>query len=107
MPPMTTFQSLAGYEVRVVHGNLPTGGRLSLSFGNVLDTDAKLIAEHYAACLGTFAVFDLPASVWAGSPTFASLTPGSLKWRYADAPRVDFVSPGIASVSLTLLAVPA
>ena len=104
--PMTAFQSLSGYEVRVLHGSSPVGGRLSLGFGNLLEVDLKAVTDHFATCRGTYDLFDLPVEVWAGLASYAHITPAGFKWRYQGAPQVTYVSPGIGGVSLTLLAVP-
>jgi hypothetical protein len=104
---MTAFQSLSGYEVRVLHGSSPIGGSLSLAFDNLLEGDLKAVTDHFAACRGSYDLFDLPVTAWAGLASYAHITPAGFKWRYQAAPQVTYVAPGVGNVSLTLLAVPA
>lgn len=104
--PMTAFTSLAGAEVRVLHGSTPIGTQLQLTFSNLLEATANQITDHYLLARGTFELFDLPAAVYAGMSSYSNIKPAGSLWRYASAPSVDFVAPGVQNVTVSLLAVP-
>lgn len=104
--PMTSFRSMAGYEVRVRHGSLAVGQQLSLAFDNLLEADAKAVTDHYALAYGELETFELPAAVFGGMASYGHIKPSQNQWRYGGPPQVSFVAPGIASVSVTLQAVP-
>lgn len=104
--PMTAFTSLAGAEVRVLHGSTPIGTQLQLTFSNLLEATANQITDHYLLARGTFELFDLPAAVYGGMSTYSNIKPAGSLWRYASAPSVDFVAPGVQNVSVSLVAVP-
>ena len=104
--PMTAFTSLAGAEVRVLHGSTPIGITLQLTFSNLLEASADLITAHYLLARGTFELFDLPAAVYGGIANYSSIKPTGSLWRYSGPPSVDYVSPGVQNVSVELRAVP-
>lgn len=104
--PMTAFTSLAGAEVRVLHGSTPINVGLQLNFSNLQETTANLITAHYLLARGTFELFDLPAAVYGGMAGYSNIKPSGSLWRYAGAPSVDYVSPGVQNVSVDLVAVP-
>lgn len=105
-PPMSALASMAGYEVRVRHGNTAVGQQLALSFSNLLDVEGRQITDHYALAQGSFEVFDLPPEVFAGMASYGHVKPADSKWRYASPPNVEYQAPGIQSVSVNLVAVP-
>jgi hypothetical protein len=102
---MQSFVGMAGNEVRVVTGNRMVGQGLSLTFTNLLEADANLIAAHYDAQLGGFMAFEVPAEVNAGWTNSVVSKPAGNRWRYAGAPQMAFVAPGIMTVSVDLIAV--
>jgi len=102
----TAFTSTSGYEVRVLQGSASVGQQLSLVFSNLLEAKGKEITDHYEAMRGTFGLFDLPAVVFGGMSSSGHIKPASNMWRYAGAPGVTYVAPGIVSVSVELVAVP-
>ena len=104
--PMQAFVGMAGNEMRVVTGNRMVGQQLSLTFENLLDADANLIVTHYNGQLGGFMAFEAPAEVFAGwGSGQISSKPAGNRWRYAGAPNMAFVAPGIVTVTVDLLAV--
>lgn len=103
--PVQAFSSQSGYEVRALFGNRPVGQQLSLSFANISDATGELITAHFEEALGVYEVFDLPAAVFAGMAGFAHVKPSGNQWRYAKAPDVTYVAPGVQSVSVELVAV--
>ena len=106
MPPMQAFSSLSGYEVRVRYGSVMVGAQLSLAFDNLLEADAHAITAHFSGENGSYGAFDLPSAVFAGMASSSQVTAAGTKWRYSAAPTVAYVAPGIASVSVELVAVP-
>jgi hypothetical protein len=104
--PMQAFVGMAGNEMRVVTGNQMVGQGLSLTFANLLEADANLIVAHYNGQLGGFMAFEAPAEVFAGwGSGQISSKPAGNRWRYAGAPNMAFVAPGIVTVTVDLLAV--
>lgn len=103
--PVQTFTALSGYEARVLLGPKPIGAILTLGFQNLIETQFLQITSHYATASGTYEVFDLPASIFAGMTNYAGVTPTGYKWRYSAPPTVEWVAPGIGTVAVTLTAV--
>lgn len=104
--PQSQFATLSGYQVSTSHSDKLVGGKLNLVFSNLLEDTARQIISHYEAQLGTFDRFDLSSGVWAGAAG-NYFTPAGQKWRYSGPPTVQYVAPGIASVSVSLEAIPA
>jgi hypothetical protein len=92
--------------VRVRYGSAVVGTTLTLAFDNVLEADAHAVTQHFAGEGGMYGVFDLPSSIYAGMTNAGDVQPSGTKWRYARSPSVVYVSPGIASVAVELVAVP-
>ena len=103
--PTASFGTLSGYESRVLLGSKPVGTALSVGFENLLEDKFLLITAHYLVAKGSYETFSLPASVFAGMNDFGSVTPPGFTWRYASAPSVNWVAPGIGNVSVSFLAV--
>lgn len=105
--PVRSFKAMDGAEVRIMYGNRRTGSKFSLQYQNIPDAVAQQFLTHYNEMLGTFSTFQLPAQVlagWAGATT--PFDPqSSLRFRYAEAPSVDAVKPGVSSVSINLIGV--
>lgn len=101
--PMQTFATLSGYETRVRYGSHSIGAVLSLSFQNLKEAQVNEVLGHFAAAEGAMHFFGLPAEVAAGMSSTAAIT--GARWRYADAPSVEWVAPGVASVSCSLVSV--
>lgn len=102
---MASYTSMAGYEVRVLVGQNPIGVALSLVFENQTEVAALSITNHYATAKGTYEVFALPPDVFAGMANYSSVKPEMMSWRYAAAPSVEWLMPGVATVSVELVAV--
>lgn len=104
--PFSTFQSLSGYEVRVQHDDPLLDGRLILSFRNVPDIVSNALAEHYVSSGGGMQDFSLPEEVWAGADQSSwdyFVSAGrSIKWLYAQPTTVEWVGPGISTVTCSL-----
>ena len=105
LPPVSSFTSMSGYEVRVMLGAEPVGTTLELVFENLKEADIKQITDHFTLAKGVYEVFSLPASVFAGMTTYAQVTPSGQFWRYAAPPVIEWVGPGIGSLSVQLVAV--
>jgi hypothetical protein len=95
--------SIGGFETRVLHGSRPVGDALSLGFNNLLEADARLIKDHYRTQNGGFYAFYLSNEVLAGGAY--NPTPSGQLWRYASPPSVEWVRPGVATVTVELVAV--
>lgn len=105
-PPITTFNTLSGHEARILLGDKAVGTSLSLGFDNLLESELVKITDHYLKAKGSYESFSLPLAVHAGMTGYSRVTPANFVWRYASAPSVSWVSPGIGNVSVSLLAVP-
>lgn len=102
--PQTNFQTLGGYDVRVLHGDREVGARLSLQFQNVVESNALAIMAHFRAQQGSQQPFSLPPNVWAGG-TEGVATPSGQSWVYAEPPTLNWVRPSVCTVSCTLRSV--
>jgi len=103
---MQALTSMAGYEVRIMTGSIAVGHRLTLQYTNLLEAACNQITDHYALANGTFELFDLPAAVFGGMASYGHIKPANNRWRYASPPTVNYVSPGIQSITVDLVAVP-
>ena len=107
--PVRTFQSQSGSEVRLLYGNRRVGHTLTLQYSNITDAEAESFFTDYYAQKGTFSVFAIPNLVsgigagWQGSSDFFKAGVGAT-WRYAEAPVMTAVYPGVSSVTITLVA---
>ena len=103
--PVKAFSTLSGYESRVMLGSEPIGTSLQMSFQNLQEVVVLSITDHFVKAKGTFETFALPAAVFAGMTDYSKVTPDGQVWRYAAAPSVRWVSPGIANVTVSLVAI--
>lgn len=103
--PVKAFATLSGYESRVMLGSEPVGTSLQMSFQNLQEVVALSITDHFVKAKGTFETFALPAAVFAGMTDYGKVTPQGQVWRYAASPAVNWVSPGIANVTVSLVAI--
>ena len=101
--PMNAFTSVSGKETRVIMGDSATGAELTLSFDTILEAVAQRVLNHYRTQLGVALQFDLPPEVYAGWTEYINEFPTGQKWRYAGPPNVEFVAPGIMSLSVSLV----
>jgi len=105
--PIKTFKSQSGAEVRILYGSQRTNMKLSLSYSNLTDANTALFIDHFDDTKGTFTVFDLPSEVlagWSGNSDALDAS-GSNEWRYAAAPQVSSVRPGVSTVTVALIGV--
>jgi len=105
--PIKTFRAQSGAETRILYGSQRTNMSLELNYDNVTDTNAGLFLTHFDETQGTFQTFTVPSEVRTGwSGTYSALdVPGSNAWRYAEAPQVTSVRPGVSSVRVKLIGV--
>lgn len=107
--PVKTFRSQNGAEVRILYGSNRTGMSLELNYENIPDTSAELFLTHYNETQGTYGTFTIPTSGtkngWNGTANALDVTGTGNSWRYAQAPTVQNVKPGVSSVSVKLIGV--
>lgn len=103
--PTSTFTALSGFESRVLLGPNAIGASLSLGFQNLQESVILQITDHFALAKGGYDYFALPAGLFAGMTNFTRIALAGYSWRYASAPSVEWVSPGIGNVSVSLLAI--
>ena len=103
--PVKAFSTLSGYESRVMLGSKPVGTSLQMSFQNLQEVVALSITDHFVKAKGTFETFALPDAVFAGMTDYGKVTPEGQVWRYTSAPRIQWVSPGIANITVSLVAI--
>lgn len=106
--PIKTYSAMSGAEIRIRYGNKRLNARLSLNYDNITDVQAEQFLIHYYETTGTFTTFTVPAAAstgWTGTAT--ALSPGSsgTAYRYASAPQITSVRPGISSVKVELIGV--
>jgi len=106
--PIKTYQSQSGVETRILYGSKRTNMTLELSYDNITDTQAQEFLTHYIDTQGTFIAFNVPAAIrtgWTGaSNAFDPGSTGAL-YRYAQAPQVTAVRPGVSTVQVELVGV--
>lgn len=105
--PIKSFRAQSGAEVRILYGNQRTSMTLELSYDNISDANANLFLTHFDEALGSYLTFTIPANVragWTGSSSAINVT-GSNAWRYAEAPQITAIRPGISSVRVKLIGV--
>ena len=108
--PQTDFVAQNGARVVVRFGSRRVDSELSLSFDNISDGDAAAILANYER---VNRVWDYVTFTGAnGSVASGSLAPyiqetggSGLRWRYAEAPSVTSVVPGIVSVQCKFVGV--
>jgi hypothetical protein len=105
--PIKTFRSQSGSETRILYGSQRTNMSLELNYDNITDTNAGLFLTHFDEVQGTFQTFTVPSTVrsgWSGSSTALDVS-GANAWRYAEAPQITAVRPGVSSVRVKLIGV--
>jgi hypothetical protein len=106
--PVKKYNTLSGAEVRIRYGNQRSSAKLSLSYSNISDASAESFLTHYYEVEGSFRKFAVSSQVstgWTGSRN--ALSPGGTNaaYRYASAPQITSVRPGISSVTVELIGV--
>ena len=94
--------SLDGSDYRMRYGEKPFGDSLSLTFRHLRESAIIQITEHYRGQNGSHLPFALSAGVTAGMGS-DFITPAGQSWRYASAPSIQWVRPGVANVTLSLV----
>ena len=111
--PQTDFTAQNGATTVVRFGNRRVNSKLSLTFNNIPDSDAASILQHYEQVNRDWnSAFFLPlVSVTAGVKDttldgFMREHGGSgLQYRYASAPKVQSVFPGVSSVTCEFIGI--
>lgn len=106
--PVKTFRAQNGREYRILYGNKRTGQELELTYENIPDSRANDFFGHYKDMNGTYKTFDIGSDAragWAPSGTTPFSEPDSSLYRYADAPQITSVRPGISTVTVRLVSV--
>ena len=101
----SSYKSVSGKETRILLGDTATQHELSLEFQNVLEAGVESLLSHWDDAAGEFHSFTLPSTIFAGWSLYASAVSSSQQWRYSERPKVTAVSPGIMTVSVSLIAV--
>ena len=83
----------------------PLGASLDLVFENAFEDEIKQITDHYTLAKGVYEVFALPAETFAGMTTYGQVTPAGFSWRYSGPPSIEWLSPTVGSISVSLVAV--
>jgi len=109
--PVKAFKSQDGAEVRILYGSRRVGMSLRLSYQNIPDASAKLFIEHFHNSKGTYQQFTLgdgsgaaALKGWAEAERWLDAEAWGSRWRYASAPQLDSVYPGISTVIVELVA---
>ena len=104
--PQSEFAALNGTKTRVMFGNRRCDAELSLGFQNITDAQAAEVLAHYEAITPvddwtSFSAKDGAAGADAPLAVYLREVGGSgLRWRYADAPSVSSVKPGLSTVQV-------
>ena len=109
--PVKTFNAQNGTEIRLLYGSRRTNLQLQLGYQNVPDAKAAEFMAHYEETKGTYLTFAFSGAArvalfagWTG--TAAQLdAAAAVEWRYAKAPTIDSVRPGISTVQVSLVGV--
>lgn len=112
--PIKRFTSQSGVETRILYGTRRTGQKMSLTYQNILDSEAEDFVNHYDEVFGTLNPFiiatanttDGAKSGWNGISA-GTIGAGSYSsgWRYEGPPQLTQVRPGISTVTVNLIAV--
>jgi hypothetical protein len=106
--PVKTFKAQSGAEVRILYGSKRTGMSIDLTYENIADSLADDFVAHYDEVKGQFGTFALPSELragWSGNQAALDASGLGAVWRYAKAPSITSVRPGISSVQIQLVGV--
>lgn len=111
--PVKSFRSQNGFEYRVLYGNKRTGAELELKYENIADNLAAQFLTHYNDKRGTYEEFEVSQFSRAGwdsdpnGPRFGTPfnEPDNSRYRYAEAPQITSVRPGLSTVTVRLVSV--
>lgn len=85
------IRTKSGLQARVRHSSAAAGAQLRLTFKAITRAELLEVRDHYAAQLGGFLAFEIPAEVVAGITTPATITLSGYRWLYASPPEVEDV----------------
>ncbi len=110
--PTKTQTSQSGVITRRLWGSRPSSAKLSLTFGNVNDTNTAAILSAYNSAKGSVDSLTLPTQIFAGADATleswlnASATGAGLLWSFSEgsSPQVESVAPGRFNVTVELTA---
>jgi hypothetical protein len=110
--PTKTQVSQSGVITRRLWGSRPSQAKLSLTFGNVNDTNTAAILSAYNSAKGSVDSLTLPTQIFAGADATlqswlnASATGAGLLWSFSEgsSPQVESVAPGRSNVAVELTA---
>ena len=106
---MSEFAALNGTTTRVIFGNRRSAAELGLTFQNITDTQAAAVLAHYERVTPvndwvSFSSNDGAAGASTPLALYLREVGGSgLRWRYAGAPNVSSVSPGLSTVKVSFV----
>lgn len=104
--PQRPFQALNGAVTTLRYGNKRSDATLDLTFQNISDTNAVSILSNYETVTVandwvTFTAANAAAGAEATLANYLREVGGSgLHWRYAEAPTVESVRPGLSTVQV-------
>jgi len=110
--PTKTQVSQSGVITRRLWGSRPSQAKLSLTFGNVNDTNTAAILSAYNTAKGSVDSLTLPSQIFAGADATlqswlnASAAGAGLLWSFSEgtSPKVESVAPGRSNVTVELTA---
>jgi hypothetical protein len=112
LEPVSRRRTLGAYpvstevgDVRFLHGPIPSGQALELSYQYLTQTEAELIREHYRTQEGGFLSFVLPSIINASDSFPLSGSAFPVAWKYAAAPEEDQKTGGYVDMTVNLVAV--
>lgn len=101
----TRFESLNGATTVIRYSNKRKNSELSLTFANISDSDAYQILYNYERVNSAwdyvyFGYSNALTGVQGSLDDYISeTTDPRLRWRYAEAPQIESVKPGISTVT--------
>jgi hypothetical protein len=104
--------SQSGVITRRLWGSRPSQAKLSLTFGNINDTNTAAILSAYNTAKGSVDSLTLPTQMFAGADATlqswlnASATGAGLLWSFSEgtSPQVESIIPGRSNVTVELTA---
>lgn len=109
--PGNIFRAQNGASVAIRFGNTPVDSRLSLTFENISDQDARRILQHYDAVNGEwdYVFFPNDGDMVSGvsDTNMSRMLRGThkvvLKYRYAEPPSVNYVFMDAVTVTCSFI----
>jgi hypothetical protein len=109
--PTTGITSQSGVTTRRLWGSRPSQAQLNLTFNNISDDNAALIAAAYNSAKGATVELTLPAVIFDGASSTlkawldTSATGAGMQWFFSEEPpSIESVAPGRSSVRINLVA---